>query len=159
MQSYDPNVAATVKLMQGEEVKYTVTTDTSSGSGQTTQTFRFETVEPGTYDLVVTKSAHLKYTVKNVTVGSTPLDLTKHSNAAISTITLLCGDIVKNGYIDFADYQELLSPANYGKKTTDTGVNALADLNGNGYIDFADYQILLSSQHYGKSAVSVNFGE
>ena len=75
------------------------------------------------------------------------------------TITLLCGDIVKNGYIDFADYQELLSPANYGKKTTDTGVNALADLNGNGYIDFADYQILLSSQHYGKSAVSVNFGE
>ena len=126
-------------------------------SGQITRPFSFQSVPKGIYDLVVTKEAHLPYTVKNVVVGDTDLDLTKLTDKAYSTITLLCGDIAKNGYIDFADYQELLSPANYGKKTTDTGVNALADLNGNGYIDFADYQILLSSQHYGKSAVSVNF--
>ena len=155
--SYNPNNPTTVELRQGGAVKYTVTTATSSGSGQKEQTFSFPAVAKGTYDLVVTKPGHLKYTVKNVAVGDTAIDLTKYSNAAISTITLLCGDIVKNGYIDFADYQELLSPANYGKKTTDAGVNALADLNGNGYIDFADYQILLSSQHYGKSAVSVSF--
>ena len=156
--SYNPNNPTTVKLLQNGTEKYSTTIKAATGSGQKEQTFSFPAVAAGTYDLVVTKSAHLKYTVKNITVGSTPLDLTKHSKAAIRTITLLCGDIVKNGYIDFADYQELLSPANYGKKTTDTGVNALADLNGNGYIDFADYQILLSSQHYGKSAVSVNFG-
>ena len=156
--SYNPNNPTTVKLLQNGTEKYSTTIKAATGSGQKEQTFSFPAVAAGTYDLVVTKSAHLKYTVKNVTVGSTPLDLTKHSKAAIRTITLLCGDIVKNGYVDFADYQELLSPANYGKKTTDTGVNALADLNGNGYIDFADYQILLSSQHYGKSAVSVNFG-
>ena len=157
--SYNPNNPTTVELRQGGKVKYTATIAKTTGSGQVPQDFSFNAVAAGTYDLVVTKDGHLTYTVKGVVVGDGPHDLTKHSNAAISMITLLCGDIVKNGYIDFADYQELLSPANYGKKTTDTGVNALADLNGNGYIDFADYQILLSSQHYGKSAVSVNFGE
>ena len=159
IKSYNPGNATTIQLMKGGKEQYKTTIAATTGSGQQKQTFTFPTVAKGTYDLVVTKAAHLTYTVKNVKVGDTDLDLTKHSNAAISTITLLCGDIAKNGYIDFADYQELLSPANYGKKTTDTGVNALADLNGNGYIDFADYQILLSSQHYGKSAVSVNFGE
>ena len=157
VKSYNPGNATTIQLKQGDTVKYETTIAAATDSGQKEQSFFISTVAPGTYDLVVTKAAHLTYTVKNVKVGDTDLDLTKHSNAAIRTITLLCGDIAKNGYIDFADYQELLSPANYGKKTTDTGVNELADLNGNGYIDFADYQILLSSQHYGKSAVSVNF--
>ena len=156
--SYNPNNPTTVELRQGGAVKYTATIDAATGSGQVTQDFSFNAVAAGTYDLVVTKDGHLSYTVKGVVVGDSPLDLTTMTGKAYQTITLLCGDIVKNGYIDFADYQELLSPANYGKKTTDTGVNALADLNGNGYIDFADYQILLSSQHYGKSAVSVNFG-
>lgn len=137
--------------------QYKTTIAAATGSRQVAQSFSFDAVAKGTYDLVVTKAAHLTYTVKNVKVGDTDLDLTAMEGKPYQTITLLCGDIAKNGYIDFADYQELLSPANYGKKTTDTGVNALADLNGNGYIDFADYQILLSSQHYGKSAVSVNF--
>ena len=159
VKSYNPNNATTIQLMQGGKEKYSTTIAAATSSGPVEQNFSFSAVAPGTYDLVVTKAGHLTYTVKNVVVGSTDLDLTAMEGKPYQTITLLCGDIVKNGYIDFADYQELLSPANYGKKTTDTGVNALADLNGNGYIDFADYQILLSSQHYGKSAVSVNFGE
>ena len=160
VKSYNPNNPVTVRLIeQGRhKVAYETTIDAATGSGQKEQNFSFPAVAPGTYDLVVTKAAHLTYTVKNVVVvGDGPLNLTTMTGKPYSTITMLCGDIAKNGYIDFADYQELLSPANYGKKTTDTGVNALADLNGNGYIDFADYQILLSSQHYGKSAVSVNF--
>ena len=161
VKSYNPNNPVTVRLIeQGHhEVAYETTIDPTTGSGQVTQDFSFNAVAPGTYDLVVTKAAHLTYTVKNVKVGDTDLDLTAMEGKPYQTITLLCGDIAKNGYIDFADYQELLSPANYGKKTTDTGVNALADLNGNGYIDFADYQILLSSQHYGKSTVTVDFAE
>ena len=155
--SYNPGNAVTIQLMQGGTEQYKTTITATTGSGQKEQTFTFPAVTEGTYDLVVTKDGHLTYTVKNVKVEGTDLDLTKLTGKPYSTITLLCGDIVKNGYIDFADYQELLSPANYGKKTTDTGVNALADLNGNGYIDFADYQILLSSQHYGKSAVLVRF--
>ena len=161
VKSYNANNPVTVQLIaQGHtEAAYETIIDTTTGNGQKEQDFSFNAVAAGTYDLVVTKDGHLTYTVKGVVVGDGPHDLTKHSNAAIRMITLLCGDIVKNGYIDFADYQELLSPANYGRKTTDTGVNALADLNGNGYIDFADYQILLSSQHYGKSTVTVDFAE
>ena len=159
VKSYNPNNATTIQLMKGGKEQYKTTIAAATGSRQVAQSFSFDAVAKGTYDLVVTKAAHLTYTVKNVKVGDTDLDLTAMEGKPYQTITLLCGDIAKNGYIDFADYQELLSPANYGKKTTDTGVNALADLNGNGYIDFADYQILLSSQHYGKSAVTVDFAE
>ena len=157
--SYNPNNPTTVQLMQGGTEKYSTTIKAATGSGQVTQNFTLAGVLPGTYDLVVTKSAHLKYTVKNVTVGNAPLDLTKHSNAAISTITLLCGDIDGDGWIDFSDYQELQKSTNYGKQNSAVGVNKIADLDGDTWIDFSDYQILLSSQHYGGSTVSVNFGE
>ena len=159
VQSYNPNNATTVELRQGGTEKYTVTTATSSGSGQQKQTFTFPAVTKGTYDLVVTKPGHLKYTVKNVTVGNAPLDLTKHSNAAISTITLLCGDINGDGWINSTDLGEILQGQNYGKQTTVAGVNKKADLNGDGWVNSTDLGIVLQSQHYGKSAVSVNFGE
>ena len=155
--SYNPNAAATVKLVQNGTEKYSTTIKAATGSGQKEQTFSFPAVAAGTYDLVVTKSAHLKYTVKNVTVGSTPLDLTKHSNAAISTITLLCGDIDGNGFINSTDLGIILKGQNYGKSTATAGDKA-ADLDGNGFINSTDLGIVLQGQHYGKSAVSVNFG-
>ena len=156
VQSYNPNAAATVKLVQNGAVKYTATTATSSGSGQAEQNFSFDTVAAGTYDLVVTKPGHLSYTVKGIVVGDTPLDLTKHSNAAISTITLLCGDIDGNGFINSTDLGIILKGQNYGKSTATAGDKA-ADLDGNGFINSTDLGIVLQGQHYGKSAVSVSF--
>ena len=155
--SYNPGNATTIQLKQGDTVIHETTIAKTTGSGQVTQSFSFDAVAPGTYDLVVTKAAHLTYTVKGVVVGGTDLDLTKHSNTAISTITKLCGDIDGDGWIDFSDYQELLKSTNYGKQTSAVGVNKIADLDGDTWIDFSDYQILLSSQHYGKSAISVSF--
>ena len=157
VKSYNPGNATTIQLMQGGVEKYSTTIGADSGSGQKEQSFNFDTVAAGTYDLVVTKPGHLTYTVTGVVVGDAAIDLTKHSNAAISTITLLCGDIDGDGWIDFSDYQELLKSTNYGKQTSAVGVNKIADLDGDTWIDFSDYQILLSSQHYGKSAVSVSF--
>lgn len=159
VKSYNPGNATTIQLMQGGAEKYSTTIDPTTGSGQKEQSFTFDTVAAGTYDLVVTKDGHLTYTVTGVVVGDAALDLTQHTNAAISTITLLCGDIDGDGWIDFSDYQELLKSTNYGKQTSAVGVNKIADLDGDTWIDFSDYQILLSSQHYGKSAVSVSFGE
>ena len=156
VKSYNPNAAATVKLVQNGAVKYTATTATSSGSGQAEQNFSFDTVAAGTYDLVVTKPGHLSYTVKGIVVGDTPLDLTKHSNAAISTITLLCGDIDGNGFINSTDLGIILKGQNYGKSTATAGDKA-ADLDGNGFINSTDLGIVLQGQHYGKSAVSVSF--
>lgn len=159
VKSYNPGNATTIQLMQGGKEQYKTTIAAATGSGQKEQSFTFASVAAGKYDLVVVKPGHLSYTVKGVVVGDAAIDLTEHTNAAISTIALLCGDIDGDGWIDFSDYQELLKSTNYGKQTSAVGVNKIADLDGDTWIDFSDYQILLSSQHYGKSAVSVSFGE
>ena len=155
--SYNPGNATTIQLMQGGKEQYKTTIAADTGSGQKEQNFSFAAVTKGTYDLVVTKPGHLSYTVKNVEVGDGPLDLATMTGKPYQTITLLCGDIDGDGWIDFSDYQELLKSTNYGKQTSAVGVNKIADLDGDTWIDFSDYQILLSSQHYGKSAVSVSF--
>ena len=158
IKSYNPNNATTIQLMQGGKEKYKTTIAPASGSSQEEQNFSFDAVAKGTYDLVVTKPGHLSYTVKGVVVvGDGPLDLTKHSNAAISTITLLCGDIDGNGFINSTDLGIILKGQNYGKSTATAGDKA-ADLDGNGFINSTDLGIVLQGQHYGKSAVSVNFG-
>ena len=154
VQSYNPNAAATVELRQGGAVKYTVTTATSSGSRQKEQTFSFPAVAKGTYDLVVTKPGHLKYTVTGVVVGDAALDLTKHSNSAIRTITLPAGDVNGDGTINSKDLNEIWSPANYLKNVTDAGVNPLADLNGDGTINSKDLNIVWKAENYLKSEMT-----
>ena len=158
VKSYNPNNPVTVRLIeQGHhEVAYETTIDPTTGSGQTEQNFSFPAVAKGTYDLVVTKACHLTYTIKNVVVDDTPLDLTIHSNVAISTITLLCGDIDGNGFINSTDLGIILKGQNYGKSTATAGDKA-ADLDGNGFINSTDLGIVLQGQHYSKSAVTVDF--
>ena len=155
--SYNPGNATTIQLMQGGKEQYKTTIAATTGSGQKEQTFSFPAVAKGTYDLVVTKPGHLTYTVKNVAVGDTAIDLTKHTNSAIRTITLLCGDINGDGWINSTDLGVVLQGQNYGKQTTVAGVNEKADLNGDGWVNSTDLGIVLQSQHYGKSAVSVSF--
>ena len=158
VKSYNPNNPVTVRLIeQGHhEVAYETTIDPTTGSGQKEQEFTFNAVAKGTYDLVVTKACHLTYTIKNVEVGDTPLNLTTMTGKAYSTITLLCGDIDGNGFINSTDLGIILKGQNYGKSTATAGDKA-ADLDGNGFINSTDLGIVLQGQHYGKSAVSVNF--
>ena len=157
VKSYNPNNATIIQLMQGGTEQYKTTIAATTGSGQKEQTFTFPAVAKGTYDLVVTKDGHLKYTVKDVVVGDAAIDLTKHSNSAIRTITLLCGDINGDGWINSTDLGVVLQGQNYGKQTTVAGVNKKADLNGDGWVNSTDLGIVLQGQHYGKSAVSVSF--
>ena len=158
--SYNGSHDFTVTLYQaGSEtmVGTPLTVSGSGASGSTKQEFTIPNVPKGTYDLVVTKDAHLTYTVKNVVVGSTDLDLTTLTGKPYSTITLLCGDIDGNGFINSTDLGIILKGQNYGKSTATAGDKA-ADLDGNGFINSTDLGIVLQGQHYGKSAVSVNFG-
>ena len=157
VKSYNPNNATTIQLMQDGAEKYKTTIGATTGSGQTEQNFSFPAVAPGTYDLVVTKPGHLTYTVKNVKVGDTDLDLTTMTGKPYSTITLIPGDLNNDGSVNTQDYQILTSPSNYGKSASLAAVK-VADINGDGSINTQDYQILTSPSHYGKSAVSVNFG-
>ena len=113
--SYNPNNPTTVELRQGGKVKYTATIAKTTSSGQVTQDFTLAGVLPGTYDLVVTKSAHLKYTVKNVVVETTDIDLTAMTGKSYQTITLLCGDIDGNGFINSTDLGIVLQGQHYGK--------------------------------------------
>ena len=159
VKSYNPNNPVTVRLIeQGHhEVAYETTIAKTTDSGPVAQSFSFPAVAPGTYDLVVTKEAHLTYTVKNVKVEGTDLDLTKLTDKAFSTITLLCGDINGDGWINSTDLGVVLQGQNYGKQTTVAGVNGKADLNGDGWVNSTDLGVDLQGQHYGKSDHSVNF--
>ena len=157
VKSYNPNNATTIQLMQDGAEKYKTTIAAATGSGQNEQNFSFPAVAAGTYDLVVTKAGHLTYTIKNVVVGDTPLDLTTMTGKPYSTITLIPGDLNNDGSVNTQDYQILTSPSNYGKSASLAAVK-VADINGDGSINTQDYQILTSPSHYGKSAVSVNFG-
>ena len=154
--SYNPNNATTIQLKQGDTVKYKTTIAPDSGSGQKTQNFSFDAVAAGTYDLVVTKSAHLKYTVKNVTVGNAPLDLTKHSNAAIRNIMLLCGDINGDGSINEDDVSIIRYANNINKSTADAD-NKLADINGDGSVNEDDVSIVRYSSHINKGVTACTY--
>ena len=97
------------------------------------------------------KAGHLKYTVKNVTVGDASIDLTAHGNAAIRTITLLAGDVNGDGIINEDDLNTIWLPANYLKNADNSGVNALADVNGDGIINEDDLNIVWLPENYLKS--------
>ena len=160
IKSYNPNNATTIKLMQGGKEKYKTTIGATTGSGQEEQNFSFPAVAAGTYDLVVTKPGHLTYTIKNVVVGDTPLDLTKHTNAAIRTITLLAGDVNGDGSITESDVSVIRLAANINKATSTPGVNKLADVNGDGSVTESDVSVVRLAAHINKSAINnciINF--
>ena len=154
--SYNPNNPTTIQLMQGGTEKYSTTIKAATGSGQKEQSFSISTVAPGTYDLVVTKPGHLTYTVKNVVVENDPLDLTKHSNAAIRNITLLCGDINGDGSINEDDVS-IIRYANNINKSTAVADNKLADINGDGSVNEDDVSIVRYSSHINKGITACTY--
>lgn len=149
VKSYNPSNQVTIRLLQGTGEKYTTTIAASTGSGQVPQDFSIANVAPGIYDLEVTKAAHLKYTIKNVEVSANAI--------ALPDITLLCGDINNDGWINSTDLGMILQGQNYGKQTSTAGVNALTDLNGDGWVNSTDLGIVLQGQHYGKSSIKIDF--
>ena len=154
--SYNPNNPTTVELLQNGAVKYTATIAKATGSGQVTQDFSFNAVAPGTYDLVVTKDAHLTYTVKGVVVGDSPLDLTTMTGKAYQTITLLCGDINGDGSINEDDVS-IIRYANNINKSTAVADNKLADINGDGSVNEDDVSIVRYSSHINKGITACTY--
>ena len=158
VKSYNPNNPVTVQLIeQGHhEVAYETTIDPTTGSGQKEQNFSFPAVAAGTYDLVVTKPGHLTYTVKNVVVGDTDLDLTTLTGKAYSTITLLCGDINGDGSINEDDVSIIRYANNINKSTADAD-NKLADINGDGSVNEDDVSIVRYSSHINKGVTACTY--
>ena len=154
--SYNPNNPTTVELLQNGAVKYTATIAKATGSGQVTQDFSFPAVAPGTYDLVVTKAAHLTYTVTGVVVENDPLDLTTMTSKSYQTITLLCGDINGDGSINEDDVSIIRYANNINKSTADAD-NKLADINGDGSVNEDDVSIVRYSSHINKGVTACTY--
>ena len=147
--SYNAANEATVKLMKGDAVVK------SAAVSGTTGVFTITGVPAGTYDLVVTKAAHLTYTIKNVKVESSDIDLTTMTDKPYQTITLLCGDLNGDGMINPSDINVIYEPANYYKNATDD--NRIADLNGDGMINPSDINIIYEAANYYKTTANCTF--
>ena len=156
--SSNPKNPTTVRLLQNgtDTEMYRTTINPASGSGPVTQDFTIAGVAPGTYDLVVTKPGHLKYTVKGVVVGSAPLDLTAQTGKQYQTITLLAGDVNGDGLIDVGDLSMIWNAANYNKSVSAASDKA-ADLNGDNLVDVGDLNIVWNAANYNKSITACTF--
>ena len=137
VRSHNPNNPVTLQLMQNNEIKYSTTIAAEPGTGRRDQNFTFEDVLPGTYTLVITKSAHLKFTVHNVVVRDSNLDLRQDAREEVRLITLVPGDLNADGQINSCDLIVLLG------SYLQVGENLLADLNGDGQVNSSDLRILL----------------
>ena len=153
IKSYSPLNATTIQLIKDGMV-YPTEIPAESGLGQAEQKFRFEGVAPGIYELIITKGAHTKFTVKNVIVGEGDLDLTLDSRPEVQLMTLRCGDINGDGLINDADLTILWRVGNYNKKTVEAE-NEWCDLNGDGLINDADLTILWLTYNYNRGSVVI----
>ena len=157
VKSYNPGNTTTIQLKQDGAEKYSTTIAADSGSGPVAQSFSFPAVAPGTYDLVVTKKAHLTYTVTGVEVGDVPLDLTARTGKPYSTITLLCGDINGDGNINVTDLNKVRDAANFNKKVS-AATNKLTDINGDGSVNVTDLNVIWDAANFNKGVTACTHG-
>ena len=154
VKAYNSGNAPVVKLYAGGVEKYIAEVGAATASGgQYTWTFTFSGVAQGTYDLVVTKAGHLTYTITGVQVTGETLDLNAHSNTAIRTMSMLCGDINGDGSINPTDINVIYQAGNYYKAVS-VAANAVADLNGDGSINPTDINIIYQAANYYKGVVN-----
>ena len=154
--SYNGSHDFTVTLYQTGSNTMVGTPLTVSGNGATEQEFTIPTVAPGTYDLVVSKPGHLKYTVKNVVVETTDLDLTAMAEKPFSTIKLLCGDVDGDGQINVTDLNKVWDAANFNKDANNA-TNKLTDLDGDGSVNVTDLNILWDAANFNKGMDNCTF--
>ena len=113
--SYLPGVSCTVQLRQGDAVRYSTPSFPGVGTGKGTQEFIIPGVADGIYDLVITKPGHLNYTIRNIVVQGSDVDLTTNDNDLVSDITLVAGDVNSDGCVDLRDLVIITSSENFGK--------------------------------------------
>ena len=154
IKSYNPAKPTTLRLIQNKEDKYLTSIMATSGSGLLEEDFIFTGITPGTYDLVISKDAHTKFTALNIVVGDEDLDLTDDKRPEVRLMALRCGDINNDGLINDADLTVLWRAGNYNKKTGEAD-NLWCDLDGDGLINDADLTILWLAYNYNRGEVII----
>lgn len=148
--SYDTSYSTVVCLKQNGTTKKTVPKLGTQSGQLTSNVFQITKVTPGVYDLVVSKSGCLDYTIKNVVVTSEGVDLTSHSDPAVKNITLLAGDVDGDGNINESDVSVIRYASNINK-TASSAANPLADVDGDGNVNESDVSIVRYAVHINKS--------
>ncbi len=151
--SYDPKKVATITLTNDADASkvYSVTVGAISGQGQNAADFTLEGVTAGTYTLVITKPTHLSFTVKNIVVGETDVDLTTDSRTVIHNMVMICGDLDDSGTIN-ADDKGILTDAGTFNVDIALALTKLADLDGSNTINADDLGILTDAVNFNQSA-------
>lgn len=167
VQSYDPKKTLEITLYrydaengEYEDVPFITKRITkTAGTGKTIQDFDLsdENLANATYMLVITKDTHLTYTLKNIKVNTSNVDLTKSDNPAVALMRLPCGDIDDDHAIRHRDLDLLNSSAIYNKPVSVADPHSRrADLDGDGYVKLSDRNILLSTDNYGKNPTIIS---
>ncbi len=148
--AYDNGQTTVVQLRQNGTVKKSKLLSPSGTGGLVTNVVQLDGVASGTYDLVITKLGCLSYTVQNVVVTSAGVDLTSHSNPAVSSIQLLCGDVNGDGKINETDVSVIRYSSNINKQVSEAA-EQLTDVNGDGKVNESDVSVVRYSTHINHS--------
>jgi|GEM_PF-3146397 len=149
--SFNPGMSARIELQRpdGTVVDYTTTQTSTTGSALAVNSyFTFDNVTPGIYSLVVTKPGHLGFTLHNVVVSNSGVDLVSHYRPDIREFVLTPGDLNGDGFINSLDVTLLLQ--NFGPVTPE---NMHMDMNGDGFINTADRTII--QQNFGNRPIEI----
>ncbi|MCL1817223.1 MAG: heparinase II/III family protein, partial [Clostridiales bacterium] len=137
--SYNQLNPANIRLIQGERLIREITTPPGTDFSPLLQDFAITGITPGIYDLVITKPGHTAFTLLNVEVGSTGLDLTLDTRPEVQLISLWGGDINGDGIVNSIDLTYLLSEFNRAPL-----LFPYADIDGNGLVNSVDLTYLLA---------------
>lgn len=148
--SYGTAASTVVGLYQNRALKKSTMKPGTQTGQLTSNVITVTNVTPGVYDLVVSKSGCLDYTIKNVVVTSDGVDLTSHSDPAVKNITLLAGDVDGDGNINELDVSVIRYASNINK-TASSAANPLADVDGDGNVNESDVSIVRYAAHINKS--------
>ncbi len=160
----DPSASATVKgsvtvsnnlltdmsvtLQENGEIRYTAALSLATGAQNISVDFLFEEVAAGRYDLVISKTGHVNYTVKGIPVSGSDIDLSE----ILASMVLPCGDISGDNYIDSTDVALLVFDLG---KNNDSASYLNSDIDKDGYRDAKDVAVL--SFYMLKAAVNIEF--
>ena len=150
--SFNPRLGARIELQTLDGVVISnVNTETSNAGSAVAvvQSFSIDNVPPGTYKLVVTKRGHLGFTLNNVIITDSDVDLTTHQREDVRVLILRPGDLNNDTFINSLDTTLLLQ--NFGASTPD---NMHMDLNGDGFINTADRVII--QQNFGHRPIEAD---
>ena len=139
IRSCNPKSPPFIQLKQGDMLISTTTTYIEDSYGLREQGFDLNDISPGTYELIITKNGHTGFTLTNVVVGDTDVDLTVDSRPEVQTINLYGGDINGDGVVNAEDLTYLLAQFN---KPPNAEYNA--DIDGNGVVNAVDLAYLLA---------------